>query len=1762
MRFLVWSLLLLMVAACTPGSAQTTSGPPAIVTQPQSVSPRSGDDITLSVAATGSMPLLYQWRFNQTPIPGATNASLRFPSIHFTNSGAYQVVVNNSFGVVTSAVATVSVDDHLFFRVLELRTNSVVAIDSYPIAGYDLGVLAAGSNYVLATGTGPDFNNISARFSAADLSGGAGLGATLYALVSNLRTEKIYSLGSGATPISFANYQLNFTNVTSLLEIDENTGTAVRMIPLSAPIRISTGGNIGIFAGYDRIVIHGAYVGNGYHVYNIALPSGVVTDLGTMSIPQHQYSDGWAYWGIAEYAGGRIHLVYARDFTTIVRRTVPSGATSEVGVFNNLGNMAMLAFSTSRSRWYFRTQGSSQFGNFFETMGTGKATFSTDPRFPTILQDPIGRQAYVESNVVLSVSATGEEPLEYQWFLNQVELPDATNSILAINNVQPTNSGIYTVRVRNRLGEVMSGRGILDVVWLPRILQVSSDRSVFPGTNVTFTVITDGAPPMEHQWYLNNVLIPGATRPVLMLSNIQASAGGFYTLAASNRFGRTVSRAIELNVVVPVDDGGVFEITTLGITGVRTIDSYRLFNEYQYGPLAASSNSLFSSSFNTTLRVSLDDLGGAAQVNGGDGRYMMMLSNLRTETAYALGTDNGPFEDVGGTLTTLWELHPTSGVMTGRRITLSSSIPNVARSTQVGLFAGYDEAIILNGSRAYRIAFSGGVVENLGPMFPPTHYYSWDGPFWGVAEHFGGVRYIVYVKNNRTIARARVPDGVEVAAFPFTNLPSTMASITVSIRRNRWYFHHTSSSQFVANNIDTLGYAVASFRIRSGPVPDHFDFAPIYPLQAAGEPFPITIFARNSDNQITTNFNGSASLRGFNAVGGAGVQVLPASASNFVAGVWTGLVVVPQPVASMYLRAENPFEGLAGNSSTFAVNTSNDLALVVFDSPDPVVVGHALTHTVVVTNYGPAAASAVILTNTLPASANFVSVTASQGACTNEGNVIVCDLGTIAGGSSSLITVVSVPTVAGVFTNRATIIRGEADANPTNNAATSATSVALPVLSVSDTSIVEGNSDSNVTFTITLTPPVPTQVSATYSTLNFTANPTDYFPTSGQIVFEGGSTSQIVTVSVRGDIIYENNEVFALNLNTATGATIGTGRGNCTIINDDVPPFVFVSDATLVEGNSGTNNMTFRISLSTNAGVPVIVNYTTSNGTAVAGSDYLPRSGQLNFLAGTSTLTQNVNVQILGEVLGERDETVHLVLTTITNGTAGRAVGTGTIINEDGMGMLDHFAWSIIPSPQIAGQPMPVSIAALDTFDSLMTNFNGSVRLSAEVPQPPVIAPALGNITHLNSFSGGFFTIGYFFVPTNDIRVIRLRSYSGTKVSIWNDAGVLLLSQPVASNPGAWSETTLAVPLELSDGNTYRIGFYGGDETYYYSDFSPGAFQHGFIGAAIYAQGDAFPTIELGSGLYLVDFVYSVETPALPILLSPTQSVTFANGTWTGNVNVLEGGTNVVLRAADSAQHTGLSNPFNVVAVNDADLGVSIAMAPNPCRLTTPVSYTVMVTNRGPATAASVVLSNFLPAGFNFISADPSQGAWTNDGEGIVVFLGDIPANRSAVMTIEAVADAPGTNSTWVKLANGYPDPNPYNNSARLVSIVYVDRDSDGIADDWEQRNNLRSDDPDDAELDPDLDGHNNTQEFLAGTDPRDPQSVLRVTRLTAAGQDLRITFRGIRGKRYRLERMDQPGGAWSSVLEFRAGSAQNIDLLDPGAATRPLSVYRIRLIP
>ena len=165
----------------------------------------------------------------------------------------------------------------------------------------------------------------------------------------------------------------------------------------------------------------------------------------------------------------------------------------------------------------------------------------------------------------------------------------------------------------------------------------------------------------------------------------------------------------------------------------------------------------------------------------------------------------------------------------------------------------------------------------------------------------------------------------------------------------------------------------------------------------------------------------------------------------------------------------------------------------------------------------------------------------------------------------------------------------------------------------------------------------------------------------------------------------------------------------------DQLPEVSIGNASVSEGNVGTRQMRFTVSLSRPATAATTVTYLTAAGTAATGSDFTAKSGLLTIPGGATSA--QVLVPVVGDTATEADEKLTVWLTNPQGLTLRRAVGTGTISNDD--------------SPPSTALRISIGNAWLVEGDTGARNLNFAVTLSAPAPTAVTVsyATVLGTAT-------------------------------------------------------------------------------------------------------------------------------------------------------------------------------------------------------------------------------------------------------------------------------------------------------------------------------------------------------------------------------------------------------------------------------------------------
>ena len=216
-----------------------------------------------------------------------------------------------------------------------------------------------------------------------------------------------------------------------------------------------------------------------------------------------------------------------------------------------------------------------------------------------------------------------------------------------------------------------------------------------------------------------------------------------------------------------------------------------------------------------------------------------------------------------------------------------------------------------------------------------------------------------------------------------------------------------------------------------------------------------------------------------------------------------------------------------------------------------------------------------------------------------------------------------------------------------------------PEISIDD--VIVDESAGTATFTVSLSRTSDSDVTVDFTTMDGTADAGDYTATAGNLVFLSGETTKDIAVSITDDGDEEGDETFSVELSNANGASLADAIGTGTILANDVPPELSISDVIVSE--SGIASFTVTLSVSSPTAVTVDYSIGDVSDTAESGLDYVDGAGTLSF--GPGDINKTIEVGIIDDILLEGEETFIVHLTNPNGAILGDATGVGTIIDND-----------------------------------------------------------------------------------------------------------------------------------------------------------------------------------------------------------------------------------------------------------------------------------------------------------------------------------------------------------------------------------------------------------------------------------------------------------------------------------------------------------------
>jgi hypothetical protein len=515
--------------------------PPVITQQPASHSVEAGSTVYFVVGVTGSPPILYQWQFNGQNIGGATAQNLYRYSVTPSQSGDYQVVVSNYFGVVTSVVARLTVVVHPPVITLDPQSQSV-----------DLGT--AVSFYANASGTGPFTYRWQHNGQAI-----AGNASSLY--LANVSTNEA------------GDYQVVVSNFGGAA-----TSTVARLTVLLRPPQITTqpqgqtldAGSMSYFSvtAIGALPMAFQWQFNGQNIAGATASQLYHNDVTT--------NDMGDYWVVASNAFGFATSQVAR-LTVLVHppaisqqpldQTVDVGDTAYFEVVLSAGTQPLFFCwrhegrdvpGATNSQLYLSSLTRQDAGGYQVVVSncagmvtSEVATLTVAFRPPSITSQPDSQTADAGTDVTFSVSADGAPMPSFQWQFGGQDIPGGVGPGLTLTNVTWRDAGDYRVRAYNDLGAVTSVIASLTVMYRPPGFDVQPyGQSVWAGSYAYFGCSAFGGPAPALQWLCNGQPLAGATGRYLQFLVSSTNQAGDYSVIASNAFGAVTSAVARLTVLI------------------------------------------------------------------------------------------------------------------------------------------------------------------------------------------------------------------------------------------------------------------------------------------------------------------------------------------------------------------------------------------------------------------------------------------------------------------------------------------------------------------------------------------------------------------------------------------------------------------------------------------------------------------------------------------------------------------------------------------------------------------------------------------------------------------------------------------------------------------------------------------------------------------------------------------------------------------------------------------------------------------------------------------------------------------------------------------------------------------------------------------------------------------------------------------------------------------------------------------------------------
>ena len=993
---------------------------PAVSQQPVNTSVTNGGTASLSVIATGSAPLAYQWFFNGVALPGQTNPVASFSPAVPAQQGSYFVRVSNAVGAVDSATVTLSVltppsilvqpasvtnlaggtatlvvqaggSEPLFYR-WRLNGAAVPADQAAPtLALPDVRLTNAGSYSVIVSNFAGAVTSVVAALTVIEMDFGDAPAPYATTLAQNGARHRLAGgIRLGAT----ADFEPEGQGDALAGGDDAAGGDDEDGVTFNSPLR--TGQSVGVVVNASVAGVLNAWVD-----FN---RNGSWADAGEQIAVNRSLVAGNNSVSFLVPAGASIGPTFARfRFSTVAGLSfVGEAANGEVEDYALTIEPATDLSIVRATQLNPVAVGSNQ--NYTIVISNAGPVVATGVALMDVLPDGVNFVSATSSSGGCTHSAGNVNCAIGSLGVGAV----ATVTIQGLVGVEGAIQNSATVGA-NQIDMVPGNNSTTltaTALVAPAIVVQPAGVSVTNGGPATFTVGAVGTN-LRYQWMRNGTNVTGGTVATLSFSSVTPAVQGAYTVRITNEVGSVTSDAAILTVLQPVAItaqpqsqialAGSTVALSVGVSGTGPF-SYQW--EFNGADLVGQNEQ--------TLVL------GVVQTNQ-SGQYRVRVGN-------SLGSVSSAFATLTVYQAPVFVSQPAGQTNpTGGSATFSAGVVG----TEPLRFQWYlNRSTVMAGQTNSTLVLTALQANRSGD-------------------------YTLVVTNIAGAATSSVAR-LDVFDMDFGDAPGALGyPTTLALNGAR---HRVVPGIRLGAQIDfeTNGVAAGAATGDDATGLDDEDGVVVPPVLLVGQAAPFVVTASTNgflDAWIDLNGNGSWNDPGEQVVGSmalvAGSNAVPI---NIAAGALPGSRLARFRFST---AGGLSFDGFAADGEVedyqVAIQASVDMKIGISDSIDPVPVTSNFVYTLSVTNLGSATAGLVWVTNALPPALTFVSASTGggQGFCGNAGGIVYCLLGDMPSGSAASVSLTVRANSVGTLTNRAWVfsISGLQDAAPADNTNTQTTVV-------------------------------------------------------------------------------------------------------------------------------------------------------------------------------------------------------------------------------------------------------------------------------------------------------------------------------------------------------------------------------------------------------------------------------------------------------------------------------------------------------------------------------------------------------------------------------------------------------------------------------------------------------------------------------------------------------------------------------------------------